>query len=54
LWLKMKEEYDVEGFVVEKMALVGGGDGRPRSLVVVSLLLELAGNKGNEENEGER
>ena len=25
-----------------------------KSLVVVSLLLELAGNKGNEENEGER
>ena len=22
----------VEGFVVERMALVGGGDGRPRSL----------------------
>jgi len=26
------EENEVEGFVVEKMALVGGGDGRPRSL----------------------
>ena len=35
MWLKMEEEMEenkVEGFVVERMALVGGGDGRPRSL----------------------
>ena len=53
LLLEMEEEMEekeVEEFVVEKMDLVGGGNGRPRELRGLCLLLELAGNK---EDEGE-
>jgi len=40
LLLEMEEEIEeneVEGFVVEKMEMVGGGNGRPRSLVEMEL-----------------
>ena len=47
------EENEVEGFVVERIALVGGGDGRPRSLGVVVAVGACWNKEMKENNERE-
>jgi len=48
------EENEVEGFVVEKMDLVGGGNGRPRELGGLCCCWSLLETKKMKENERER
>ena len=48
------EENEVEGFVVEKMDLVGGGNGWPRELGGLCCCWSLLETKKMKENERER